>query len=86
MKLEAGEARSSTSPLSSSGSAMRPSGTVVAHICSSSGVGFSVTPPPMRVPLNGPGQIAFTSTPCGASSSAACRTTLMIAALLAVYP
>ena len=29
MKLDAGEARSSASPLSSSGSAIRPSGTVI---------------------------------------------------------
>jgi hypothetical protein len=72
--------------LSSSGWPMRPRGTVVAHICSISGSGVSVTPPPIRVPLNGPGQIAFTSTPCGASSRAACRTTLMTAALLATYP
>src|SRR3990170_1378099 len=64
MKLDAGEARSRTSPLSSSGSPMRPSGTVVAHMRSVASSGFSVTPPPMRVPLKGPGQIAFTSTPC----------------------
>ena len=51
MKLEAGEARSRTSPFSSSGSAMRPSGTVVAHIRSCSGSG-SVTPRRSR-PLEG---------------------------------
>src|SRR5581483_3040199 len=83
MKLEAGEASSRTRPFSSSGSAIRPSGTVRDHIRSSSGVGSSVTPPPIRVPLNGPGQIALTSTPCGASSSAAWRTTFSTAALLA---
>src|SRR4029077_11419747 len=83
MKLDAGEASRSTSPFSSSGSAMRPSGIVFDHIRSSSGVGLSVTPPPIRVPLNGPGQIAFTRTPCGASSSAACRTMFRTAALLA---
>src|SRR5207248_8775559 len=47
MKLEAGEASSSTSPFSSSGLPMRPRGTVRVHIRSSSAVGFSVTPPPI---------------------------------------
>ena len=73
----------SARPLSSSGTAMRPSGTIALHIRSVSSSGSSVPPPPMRVPLNGPGQIALMSTLCGASSSAAWRTTLRIAALLA---
>ncbi len=73
MKLDAGEARSRTRPFSSSGlghaARAAPSSTTSAPAL---GSGFIVTPPPMRVPLNGPGQIALTSTPCGASSSAAC--------------
>ena len=50
MKLDAGEARSRTTPFSSSGWAMRPSGISVSHSFFSSSVGCSVTPPPISVP------------------------------------
>ena len=50
MKLDAGEASSTTTPLSSSGWAMRPSGINERHASFSSSLGFSVTPPPMSVP------------------------------------
>ena len=39
--------------------------------------------PPAMLVLKGPGAIAFTRIPCGASSIAACRTRLLTAALVA---
>jgi hypothetical protein len=78
MKLDAGEASSSATPLSSSGSAMRPSATMSFH--ASGGIGAASLPMLVR---NGPGAIAFTCTPCFASSSAAWRTMMITAALVA---
>ena len=81
MKDDAGATRNNIGPWTSLIVPIRPRGMVLAQTVSASGE-ISVLPSPMRVPLKGPGAIAFTRIPRGANSSASWRTRLRIPAFV----